>query len=194
MNARIAACALMLCALPLRAQNTSPQSPAQQPTTQTRSSASEQSTIDPAKAADIRKLQELRGDKQNAAQVMDTMLKTLRPLMTKALPPGDYRDKLIELFVQKLQTKDLSQAILDAAVPIYDKYLSDDDIKSLIQFYESPVGRKLAAVTPALMAELQGVGEKQGEEEGRQTMLEVLAENPDLEQDLEAAGKATKTQ
>ena len=114
--------------------------------------------------------------------------------MTKALPPGDYRDRLIELFVQKLQTKDLSQAILDAAVPIYDKYLSDDDIKSLIQFYESPAGRKLAAVTPALMAELQGVGEKQGEEEGRQTMLEVLAQNPDLEQALEAAGKATKTQ
>jgi len=194
MNARIAACALLLCALPLRAQNTSPQPPAQPPATPTRSSASEQSTIDPAKVADIRKLQELRGDKQNAAQVMDTMLKTLRPLMTKALPPGDYRDKLIELFVQKLQTKDLSQAILDAAVPIYDKYLSDDDIKSLIQFYESPVGRKLAAVTPALMAELQGVGEKQGEEEGRQTMLEVLAQNPDLEQALEAAGKATKTQ
>jgi hypothetical protein len=125
---------------------------------------------------------------------MDTMLSTLRPLLLKSLPPGEYRDKLVELFMQKVHTVDLAGRILDEAIPVYDKYLSDDDVKGLIAFYQTPVGRKLSSVTPSMMAELQSVGEKQGEEVGRQAMLQVLAENPDLAKALKDATNAAKQQ
>lgn len=203
MTARAAiVCLLLLPAVPARAQNgTLAQAPpaASAPSTAPQAAPAHSLTldfanIDPAKVADIRALQELRGDKRNADQLMQSMLNTLRPLMTRSLPPGDYRDKLIDLYMQKVQTMDLAQQILDAAVPIYDKYLSDDDIKGLIQFYQSPVGRKLTAVTPALMTELQTISEKRGEDMGRQAMLDVLDENPDLKKALQDAANAAKTQ
>ena len=40
-------------------------------------------------------------------------------------------------------------------VAIYDKHFSEDEIRSLLQFYSSPVGKKAAAEWPAMMKELQ---------------------------------------
>jgi len=184
MKARTAAgCLLLLCSAPAYAQNTNRQT-----------TVVDQKKIDPAKEAAIRKLQELRGDRRNANQLMDTMVNSMKPLMTKALPPGEYRDQLIELFFERLRSKNLAEDILDEAVPIYDRYLSADEIRALIEFYESPVGRKLVDVTPQLMAEVESKAQKHGEEVGRQSMLEVLAEHPDLAQSLQEAAKSARSQ
>ncbi len=43
--------------------------------------------------------------------------------------------------------------IIDKLVPVYDKYLTEEEIKVLLSFYQSQVGKKLIAVTPALMEE-----------------------------------------
>lgn len=203
MTKRVAmACALLSVVVSARAQNT-PQASTQAAaaaqsgaanTAPAESQTVDLSRIDPAKVANIRILQELRGDKRNAVQVMDTMLNSIRPLMSRSLPPGEYRDKLIDLFMQRIRTMDLAQQILDAAIPIYDKYLSDDDIKGLIQFYQTPVGKKLTSVTPMMTAELQSVGEKRGQDAGRQAMLQVLAEHPDVAKALEDTSNATKPQ
>ena len=47
-----------------------------------------------------------------------------------------------------------------------------------------------AGVLPKVMAELQAAGQKQGEELGRQSMMEVLAEHPEMEKALQAAAKS----
>lgn len=185
MNVRtVTVCLLLLCATPAYAQNTNQRATAQV------AAVEQEQKIDPTKEAAIRKLQELRGDRRNANQLMDTMVNSMKPLMAKALPPGDYRDKLLELFFDRLRSKNLAQDVLDEAVPIYDKYLSDDEIKALIQFYESPLGRKLVDITPAMMAEIESTAEKHGEVVGRQTMMEVLTEHPELAQSLQEAAKA----
>ena len=41
-------------------------------------------------------------------------------------------------------------ALIEAAVPIYAKYYTEDDLDALIEFYESPVGQKFVATAPAL--------------------------------------------
>jgi hypothetical protein len=117
------------------------------------------------------------------------MSTTIKPLMTQALPAGDYRDKLVDLFFVKFQSKADTQQLLDQIVPLYDKYLSDQEIKDLIQFYRSPLGQKTTQVMPTLTAEAQEVGRKWGEALGRQSMLEVLAEHPELEKAMEDARK-----
>ncbi len=104
--------------------------------------------IDPAKETDIRRLLEVAGSKATAMQMMTDMEKNIRPLLTNSFPPGEYREKLIELFFEKFHSKTDSQKLLDIAVPVYDKYLSDDDVKGLIQFYSTPLGKKLS--TPCL--------------------------------------------
>ena len=77
---------------------------------------------------------ELAGVSQLALQLMDGMEKNIRPLMVNAFPPGAYREQLIDLFFAKFHQKATPKQILDLAVPVYDKYYSDEDIKGLIGF------------------------------------------------------------
>ena len=145
-----------------------------------------------AKEADIRRLLALTHAGELATQTMQNMEGNIRPLMTSAFPPGEYRDKLIELFFVKFHSKFDQQQIVDLAVPVYDKYYSDDEIKQLIHLYDTPLGQKMLATMPKLMAELQAAGEKHGEELGRQCMLEVLNEHPEMAKALEDAQKAAQ--
>jgi len=98
-----------------------------------------------------------------------------------------------EKLLQKRKGAALQQ-LLDLAVPIYDKYYSDDEIKQLIHLYETPMGQKMLKVMPKVLGELQAAGEKWGEGMGRQSMTEVLAEHPELEKALQAAQKTARTQ
>lgn len=146
--------------------------------------------IDPAKEADIRGLLDLVGTKALITQSLDSMSTSMRPVLSNSLPPGDYRDKLVDLFFVKFNSKIDVQHFLDMAVPIYDKNFSHDEIRGLLQFYQTPLGQKTITVLPSLSAELQQQGRKWGEQMGRQCMLEVLAEHPDL---AEAVTEAQKT-
>jgi hypothetical protein len=151
--------------------------------------AAQSSNVDPAKAADIKQLMELAGVKAIMIQSMQSMGDSMKPLLTNALPPGEYRARLVDLFFVKFKSKADTQQLLDSIVPLYDKYLSDEEIKALIQFYQTPLGQKTIQVMPKLTAESQEVGRKWGEGLGRQSMLDVLAEHPELEKALEDAKK-----
>lgn len=148
--------------------------------------------IDPAKEADIRKLLEVTGAKELAIQTMGGMEKSIRPMLTASLPAGEYREKLIDLFFAKFHSKADTQHIVDMAVPVYDKYFSDEEINGLVQFYGTPLGRKTLQVLPKLMGELQDQGRAWGQQLGRQSMEEVLSENPDLAKALEDAQKGAQ--
>jgi uncharacterized protein len=150
--------------------------------------------IDAAKEADIRRLMDLAGVRQLVMQVMDGMEHNIKPLMMNALPPGEYRQRLVDLFFAKFHSKaDLGQ-LVDFAVSVYDKYYTHEEIKGLIQFYESPLGQKLAATQPKMTGELQEAGRKWGEGLGRDSMIEVLSEHPELATALQAAKRATQPQ
>jgi hypothetical protein len=143
--------------------------------------------IDPAKEADIRRLLDVTGAAGLATQMMGQMEQGIRPMMTNSLPPGEYREKLIDLFFEKFHSKVDSNQLIALIVPIYDKYYTHAEIKTLIQFYESPVGKKVATSMPKVMAESQAVGGQWGQQIGRDSMIEVLQEHPDLRQALESA-------
>jgi len=49
-------------------------------------------------------------------------------------------------------------------VPVYQRYLSKDDIRSLIRFYESSAGKHLIAAQPLILQESMSIGQKMGEE------------------------------
>jgi len=130
------------------------------------------------------------------SQVMISMETSIKPLMMNSLPPGDYREKLVDLFFQEFQSRADVQIpqLLDAAIPVYDKYFTDDDIKGLIHFYETPVGQKAIGLMPKVSMELQSEGTKLGQTIGRDAMLKVLADHPDLKSALEDAEKSAHPQ
>jgi uncharacterized protein len=146
--------------------------------------------IDAAKEADIRRLMELIGTKSLVIQLMEEMERNIKPLMTSSLPAGEYRAQLVDLFFVKFHSKANPQQVLDLAVPAYDRYYSHEEIKGLSRFYETPLGQKTVSALPALMGELQAAGRTWGEGLGRDSMMEVLSEHPELGQALNAAKNA----
>jgi len=157
-------------------------------------SGATQSKIDPAKEADIRRLLDVVGAKASVAQIMRAMTESLKPTLTQALPPGEYRAKLVDLFTTEFLSRADPQHLMNMAVPVYDKNFTHEEIKGLIRFYETPLGRKSASVLPRLTIELSEAGRKWGEELGRQTMQDVLAQHPELAQAMEAAQKSAPQQ
>jgi len=146
--------------------------------------------VAPAEEADIRQLMDLVGTKATVQQMMSFMDKNLRPLLLHAFPPGPYRERLIELFLEKFNAKATPQYVMNLAIPFYAQYFSDADIKGLIQFYETPLGQKWARTLPKLRAALLAESQSLGGQLGRQTMIEVLRQHPHLAQEFVAAQHA----
>jgi hypothetical protein len=189
------ACAAPMAVATQQTAAASSQAPAAQtaPSAQTAAPAAKPATaIDPAKDAAIRKLFEVMGTKEAMRQVIANMSTTVKPLLESSLPAGEYRTQLIDLFFQRLQVKLRVDDLLEIAIPIYDKHFSLDDIEGLTKFYETPLGKKATSVLPQVLLEAQTAAKKLGEQMGRESMIEVLEEHPDLKKSLEDAGAAQK--
>lgn len=143
--------------------------------------------MDPTKKADIQRLVAVAGMKDTLSKTLDAMQGNMRSMLISNLPPGDYREKLADLFIQKFRSKLDMQQLVDIAIVTYDKYLSDDDIKGLTQFYQTPLGQKTLTVVPNVAASMQAAGQSLGEKAGRESMLEVLAEHPEIEKQMQDA-------
>lgn len=187
---KICAAAVILLCAPMWAQAPgagADQKPVERSTTQATAQAPNATKIDPVKEADIRKLMEVSGAKQAMEKSLAESQKSIRPVLENSLPPGDYREKLIDLFFERFTSKLDVNAMLEEAVVVYDKYLSDEDIKGLTQFYQTPLGQKALSVLPQILNDTIAFGSKLGEQAGRESMEEVLAEHPELKDAMKAA-------
>jgi uncharacterized protein len=124
-------------------------------------------------------------------QVLDGMQKNLKGSLANALPPGECREQLVNLFFEKFRSKADMGQLTEIAVQVYDKYLSDDDVKGLIQFYSTPLGQKTMSILPKVTVEMQSAGMQWGQKLGQGSMREVLAEHPELAKALEDSQKNT---
>src|SRR5579872_4014432 len=91
------------------------------------------------KIANIRKMISLSGGQKIVDQMFGAMA-------------ANFKDpKQQEFFQQFRKEIDINQ-IYDMMIPAWDKYLTGDDIKDIIRFYESPAGKRLLAAQPQIMA------------------------------------------
>ena len=60
--------------------------------------------------------------------------------------------------------------MIKAVIPVYKKYLTLDDLKEIIKFYETPVGKKLSEMNPKATAEILPIAQQIG----MQTMQELM--------------------
>lgn len=148
--------------------------------------------VDPAEEADIRQLLDLSGTKANITRMMSSAEESMRPLMLRSLPSGPYRDRLVQLFIEKLHTKMDAQHLVDMVVPAYAQYFSDAEIKQMVQMFQTPVVQKWVSLEPKVQAQLSPAAHSWGREMGVEAMREVLEENPDLAQQLRDAAQAAR--
>lgn len=147
-------------------------------------------TVDSAKDADIRRLLDLTGTGRMAVQLRQQMAQALRPLLEQALPPGQERSqKILETFQRKFQAQITPEAFVELSVSVYDKHFTAEEIRGLIQFYESPLGKKMIAETPAIVEESTAVGRAWASQVVQKVFAEMEAEYPELKQFEEVPAK-----
>jgi len=122
--------------------------------------------VPPEKRKEIEKLLRLTGMEKLVDQMETQMIASLKAQMPQ----------VPELFWTKFQQKMNTRELVEKIIPIYDKYYSTEDIKSVNAFYETPAGQKLLSTLPQVMQEAMKVGQEWGEKIGRQAAEEAQQE------------------
>jgi uncharacterized protein len=148
----------------------------------TMAAAGQQPKIDLAKEADIRQLLQVTGMTAMVEKQMGQMADQVKPLLERSLPPGERRQEIVEAFTKKFLARAKSEDLIEQVIPVYAKYLTDDDVRDVIRFYGSPVGQRLLKVMPEMMKESGDVGQRWGEQVAREVLQEMAQEYPELRQ------------
>jgi uncharacterized protein len=91
------------------------------------------------KTDDTKKLIAAMGTEETLKRIVPQLINQLKQAMPQA-PESYWRELQANL--------DFKQLIDDVYVPIYEKYFSDEEIKAMTQYYESPLGKKFIATLP----------------------------------------------
>jgi hypothetical protein len=112
-------------------------------------------SIDPVKEADIRSLMELLGARDVVQDAVANGTEQFRENLIASVPGNERGQKFVNAFVADYQKKFNPDDVTGQLVAIYDRHFTEDDIKTLLQFYGSPLGQKYAAEMPKISAEAQ---------------------------------------
>jgi uncharacterized protein len=129
--------------------------------------------MDPALKADIERLMDVTGaaaaGTQMAASISDAFLNGFKQTQGSAVPP-----RVIEL-VKEVLTSEFAAAFAGAdmresQVALYAKHFTHDDVRALLAFYQTEIGKKAIAVMPTLARE----GAEMGQEWAKANMPRIL--------------------
>ena len=115
---------------------------------------------------DIQKYLSLTGTKEVFPVMIDQMINQMKGGFKEV--PEEYWGEL------KIELKGSSiDELFDKMIPIYKKHFTHDDIKKIIEFYESPVGKKMALATPKLTQESMSVAQEWGQALGQKIVKKL---------------------
>lgn len=136
--------------------------------------------VDGQYRADAVQLLDLIHYRQAAEAGMRQMSVVIRPQLLSVFPMTPNRDKIVDEYFNRLVDVVSSPEFTEMIIEIYAKYLSDDDLKALVQFYQTPVGQHYAAVHAQVTKDAAAAGEQMGAKRGVEIMLELCKEYPEL--------------
>jgi hypothetical protein len=122
------------------------------------SSAVTAKAIDPQLKEDILQLMQITHMKDTATEGARSVMKGIRPTIVQSLPNTPKREEIADAYLEKLVALFDTKSFTNGVIAVYAKYFSDDDVKALTQFYQTPAGQRLNAALPKLMGEMEGVG------------------------------------
>jgi uncharacterized protein len=126
--------------------------------------------IDKEYAKTLKKLFEVSGTEETYKAAIKQMVAMFRDQYVEI--DSDTWDDLEKEFL-KTSLDDLT----DMLVPVYSKYMTQEDLEEIIKFYQSPVGQKYAANTPFIMQESMQVGQEWGREIGQKLEKKMKERN-----------------
>ena len=117
-------------------------------------------TTNPEKRVDIRKLIQLTGLEDVVLISADNVVDKIFPILKKAIAKDNPAVTEAVFAIMKTTTISLVKrqisspgGLVDRVIPIYDRHYSHNEIRALIKFYESPLGKKMASIRPDITKE-----------------------------------------
>ncbi|HEU5334424.1 MAG TPA: DUF2059 domain-containing protein [Terriglobales bacterium] len=107
---------------------------------------------------------ELVGTRTILRELFDQDIDAQIEAMRRARP--DVSDEFWEEFRAEFKRQASPDELMKAILPIYDKHFSHQEIRQLIAFYESPLGRKISTTLPEIQRESLEAGRIWGEQLG----------------------------
>lgn len=123
-------------------------------------SGSDDKPVDPQLRADIlHLLQTMKGLEAAEAGIRATF-NSFRPQLEAALPRTPNREKVIDAYEEKLVALVRQPEFQEGVVAIYAKHLTDDDVKAIDQFYQTPAGQHFITQLPVIVSESSALGQQ----------------------------------
>lgn len=118
--------------------------------------------LTPAKRADILKLMEITGSRNMAIQFADAVNSKIAQMLKAANP--DMPERAFEILREETTRllKGRIDDFINKIVPIYSKYYTHKEIRQLIAFYKTRLGKKTIEVMPDIMKESMAAGQAWG--------------------------------
>src|SRR5580658_5305263 len=138
--------------------------------------------IDPVKDTDIRSLMELIGARDQVQDAVNNSSEQYREKLLATVPNNDKGQAFVTSFIESYQTKFDVDQLTEQLITIYDKHYTDDEIKTLLQFYGSPIGQKFAAESPKILREMQVASRTTGAKAAKEALQALKAQNPEIGQ------------
>lgn len=117
----------------------------------------------------LERLLEVSGAKTSLSKMYPALMETMKESLSDV--PYDVYVRL-EYKMRKFFFKE----IINLYTPIYMRYMTIDEVKGLADFYDSPLGRKVAMTMPSLTADLYEAGKTVGKRITEEVFEELAKE------------------
>lgn len=119
--------------------------------------------------AALQKMLEVSNGLDATQQVMTQLFAVFKSQFSEV--PAEVWDRM-----QKEMSASMKKDFVEMLAPIYQKYLTLEDMKAIIAFYESPAGKKLATSQTGIATESFQAGQKWGEQIGLKVQEQLKKE------------------
>lgn len=113
---------------------------------------------DPQLRGDILHLIQVMRLKEAQADFGRDLMDSLRPSILASLPPGADGEKILRDMRDRLVAALQSDEAMDRIIAVYARYLSDEDVRGIAAFYETPAGQRLNSVSVRMEDDLSQTG------------------------------------
>jgi len=141
--------------------------------------------LDPAKETAIRHLMDITEVSKMGENIQAYIEQQVQDVAGRALAPEKV-SKFMETFSTKFNATASPEGVTDAIVTVYAKTFSLEDIQGLIQFYETPLGKRVVQTMPQVSQQSQQAGIELDKNAAIAVLRGMSSEYPEIKQMLPA--------
>jgi uncharacterized protein len=149
------------------------------PSTSPAAQAPTSAKLDAAKDAAIRHLMDITDTSKMGVNIQAYITQQVQDAVGRAMAP-DKAQKFMETFSLKFDASSPPGAVTDAMVTIYAKNFSMEDIQGLIQFYETPLGKRVVQTMPQVSQQSQQAGVEMDQKAALSVLRGMSTDYPEI--------------